>query len=101
MTVDSQFLCTLRYAVLNKEPRNDTDEHKSKEVNGKRLCSADVKVKCFKLFDTAGKREPVNKNCKRRLNNSPKRTDYGAFVSFNKLVFGKEQNLLPEATMFF
>ena len=101
MTVDSQFLCTLRYAVLNKEPRNDTDEHKSKEVNGKRLRSADVKVKCFKLFDTAGKSEPVNKNCKRRLNNSPKRTDYGAFVSFNKFVFGKEQNLLSEATMFF
>lgn len=40
-------------------------------------------------------------NCKRRLNNSPKRTDYGAFVSFNKFVFGKEQNLLSEATMFF
>ena len=85
--------------ILNKEPRNDTDKHKCKEVNRERrvLKAVEVNLNSLQGLDSDRKGEPVNKNSERGLNNRPERTDNGALVGLDKLVLSQQDNLLSKA----
>jgi hypothetical protein len=55
----------------------------------------------FHGFDTDGEREPVYKNRKRGLHNSPAGANNGALVCFNQLVFREQKDLFSKSLVFF
>lgn len=100
LPVASQSFGSLDDAVLNEEPRNNTDKHEGKEINAERIGTAEINLYISERSDSYGKREPVDKDCKRGLYNGPERTDNGALVHLDKFLFGEQKNLLAKALVF-
>ena len=100
LPVCPQGLCALNNTVLNEEPRNNADKHKGEEVNRERVVASEVNMHGFHGFDTDGEREPVYKNRKRGLHNSPAGADNGALVCFNQLVFREQKDLFSKSLVF-
>ena len=100
LTVIAQGFCALNDAVLNEEPGDDADKHKSEEVDGERVVRAEIDLHHFHGFDTDRKGEPVNENRERGLDDRPAGADNGALVCFNQLVFGEQKDLFSKSFVF-
>ena len=83
---------------FNQNPIVKDDE--GKEVNRERVVASEVNVHGFHGFDTDREREPVYKNRKRGLHNSPAGADNGALVCFNQLVFREQKDLFSKSLVF-
>ena len=101
LPVIAQGFGALDDAVLNEEPRNDTDEHEGKEVDGEGLVRAEIDVHGSHGLDTDGKGEPVNKDGERRFDDCPAGADDSAFICFNQLVFSEQKDLFSKSLVFF
>ena len=101
LPVGAQGFGALDNAVLNEEPRNDTDEHEGKEVDGEGLVRAEIDVHGSHGLDTDGKGEPVNKDGERRFDDCPAGADDSAFICFNQLVFSEQKDLFSKSLVFF
>ncbi len=65
------------------------------------LHAVEVNLDGVQRLDADRKGEPVNKYRERRLDCRPERTDDGALVGFDKLIFRQKKNLLAKALVFF
>ena len=101
LPVGAQGFGALNDAVLNKEPRNDTDEHKGEEVNRERLMTAEIDMHGSHGLDADREGEPVNKDGERRFDDCPAGADNSAFICFNQLVFGEQKDLFSKSLVFF
>ena len=79
----------LHDAVLDEEPGDDADKHKGEEIKRKGgvLQAVEVDVHLLERLDADREGEPVDKYRECGLDRRPQRTDDGALVGLDQLIF--------------